>query len=93
MRYKYGLLLSSPLSPWLCKQVETPGNIFVLSKEERKARLFHLRYSAREDAYYRYAQREPALKGWKEGAFNVVNMQRYHAKKGPQIGEWVRGSG
>ncbi|XP_003727660.1 uncharacterized protein LOC100888005 [Strongylocentrotus purpuratus] len=80
---------SKRLPKELADEVETPGNIFVLSEEERRAGLFHLRYSAREDAYYRYAQREPALKGWKEGAFNVVNMQRYHAIKGPQIGEWT----
>nr|XP_054774853.1 uncharacterized protein LOC129283041 [Lytechinus pictus] len=73
----------------LADEVETPGNIFTLSKEEKTARLFHLRYSTREDVYYRYGRKEPALKGWKEGAFTVVNMQRYHANKGPEVGEWT----
>ncbi|XP_072164155.1 uncharacterized protein, partial [Diadema setosum] len=69
--------------------VHYPNHVFTLTEQESRVGCFRLQYSTRNDSYYRGDSSSPEVRGWKAGAFTVVNMQRYHAIKGPEKGEWA----
>ncbi|XP_072024817.1 uncharacterized protein [Amphiura filiformis] len=70
-------------------KVTTIGHVFHPNIIEQQSKLFHLRYSPKDDCYYQLGSNTASVKGWRNGTNVAVNVMRRIGRRADIDLQWA----